>query len=61
MVLGEDCRLTVVQADPTAYKALKPPVELMDTRPCWTVPALSAGVLYVRNTRKMMALRMAGR
>ena len=58
IVLGEDCRLAIVDASPRAYKALKPPVKVLPSDRCWTVPALSQGVLYVRDLEEMRAYEL---
>ena len=60
VVLGEGCRLAVVKADPARYTALRPPVEVLDSGRCWTVPALANGVVYVRDLKTMKALKLAG-
>ena len=57
-VLGEDCRLVIVEATPTAYTPIKPPVKALPSDRCWTVPALSGGVVYLRDLAEMRAYRL---
>ena len=61
IVLGEDCRLVIVEATPTSYTPLKPPARVLPSDRCWTVPALSGGVLYVRDLEQMRAIELIGR
>jgi outer membrane protein assembly factor BamB len=58
VVLGEDCRLAIVEATPKAYTPLKPPIRVLPSDRCWTVPALSNGVLYVRDLEQMRAIEL---
>ena len=58
IVLGEDCRLAIVKASPKGYEPLKTPVKVLPSDRCWTVPALSKGVLYVRDLVEMKALSL---
>jgi len=61
VVLGEDCRLVIVQATPHSYTPLKPPARVLPSDRCWTVPALSSGVLYVRDLEQMRAIELIRR
>jgi outer membrane protein assembly factor BamB len=61
VILGEDCRLAIVEASPTTYTPLKPPVRVLPSDRCWTVPAFANGVLYVRDLEQMRALELVGR
>ncbi|MGB0590536.1 MAG: PQQ-binding-like beta-propeller repeat protein [Myxococcota bacterium] len=61
VVLGEDCRLAIVEATPKAYTPVKPPVRILPSDRCWTVPALSDGVLFVRDLEQMRAVELIKR
>lgn len=58
IVLGEDCRLVIAEATPKAYTPMKPPVKVLPSDRCWTVPALSSGVLYLRDLEEMRAYQL---
>jgi outer membrane protein assembly factor BamB len=61
IVLGGDCRLVIVRADPTRYTPIRPPAKVFESERCWTVPTLANGVLYVRNLKTMKALQLRRR
>ena len=61
VVLGGDCRLVIVRADPAGYTPLQPPAKVLESERCWTVPALANGVLYVRDLKTMKALQLRRR
>jgi outer membrane protein assembly factor BamB len=58
LVLSDKGKLVLVEASPSAYKA-KASVEALNGR-CITVPALAAGRLYLRNTKELVCLDVAG-
>ena len=58
LVLGGDCRLVIVRADPSAYTPLRPPAKVLESDRCWTAPALANGVAYVRDLKMMKALQL---
>ncbi|MDJ0838716.1 MAG: PQQ-like beta-propeller repeat protein [Acidobacteriota bacterium] len=55
-VMGERGRLVLVEATPKAYTE-KGSMQVLTGR-CWTQPTLSNGVLYVRNNKEMVALKV---
>ena len=48
IVIGETGRLVIVEATPSAYKEIAA-AKVLDGR-CWTMPVLSNGRIYVRNS-----------
>ena len=48
IVIGESGRLAIIEASPTAYKEIAA-AKVLDGR-CWTMPVLSNGRIYVRNS-----------
>ena len=54
IILGEEGKLALVEANPNEYneKAL---FQLFDDK-CWTVPTLAGGRLYLRNQKEMVCL-----
>ncbi|MDZ7343176.1 MAG: PQQ-binding-like beta-propeller repeat protein [candidate division KSB1 bacterium] len=59
IVLGEQGKLGLVEATPTAYKEKASAQPL--TGKCWTMPALAGGKLYLRNQKEMLCLDMTGK
>lgn len=60
IVLDEQCRLSVVAADPAGHKVLVPPKPILTNGPCWTAPSISNGVLYARDLAEVVALELRG-
>ena len=54
IVLGDGGRLVLVAADPAAYRELSG-VQIFKGK-TWTVPSLSAGRLYLRDEKEIIAL-----
>ena len=57
IVLGEQGKLALVEANPDRYVE-KASVQIMDGR-CWTAPTLAEGRLYLRNREEMLCLDFA--
>ena len=53
VVLGENCKLAVIEANPEKA-IIKAEIQLDGDR-CWTIPSLANGILYVRDLQQMMA------
>jgi outer membrane protein assembly factor BamB len=56
VVLGEDCRASLVAADPKAHRVVAGPHTWLASGPCWTAPALADGVLYLRDAKHLVAV-----
>ena len=56
IVLGDEGKLALVEATPTAYVE-KARVQVLQGR-CWTAPTLAGGRLYVRDEKEMVCLDM---
>ena len=59
IVLGEQGRLALVEADPSRYKE-KGQVQILTGR-SWTSPALAMGKLYLRNQKELVCLDLVDR
>lgn len=54
IILGEEGNLALAKATPTQYQEIAR-TQIFDGR-CWTVPTLSGGKLYLRNTEELICL-----
>jgi outer membrane protein assembly factor BamB len=50
LVVSEDGELLVAEASPKAFRELAR-TKVLDGGPCWTVPVLANGIVYVRNQK----------
>ena len=55
MVLSESCSLSLVRPDRKKLTVVAGPTPAVEGAPCWTVPALSDGLLYVRSPNQLQA------
>ncbi len=58
LALTDDGQVVVVKASPQAYEEVARAKVL--TGKCWTTPALSSGLLYVRSTKEAACLDLSG-
>ena len=58
IILGENGKLALAEATPSAYKE-KAQVQVLEGR-CFTPPTLASGKLYLRNHKEMICLDMTG-
>ncbi|MDE0042821.1 MAG: PQQ-like beta-propeller repeat protein [Candidatus Poribacteria bacterium] len=54
IILGEEGNLALAKATPTQYEEIVQ-MQIFDGR-CWTMPTLSGGRLYLRNTEELICL-----
>jgi hypothetical protein len=57
LVLGEYGKLALVEATPEEYRE-KASARVLNSRRCWTMPALADGQLYLRDKAKVLCLKM---
>lgn len=60
IVVDEQCRLSVVAAEPAALRVVTPARSILTGGTCWTAPAVSNGVLYTRNLTEVVAWELRG-
>jgi outer membrane protein assembly factor BamB len=59
VVLGEQCNLAVVEASSKGFSQVGETLQVLPTSdPCWTVPSVADGHLFVRNGAEMAAYKL---
>jgi outer membrane protein assembly factor BamB len=56
IVLSETCEVSLIKAAPDALKIVAPAEKLLEGKPCWTVPSLANGIVYLRSPSELVAL-----
>lgn len=56
LVLSESCQLSVVAADPAGHRVVAGPFKVLASEPCWTVPSVADGVIYLRDNAHLVAV-----
>lgn len=59
LLLDEQCALHLVDATPEGWREIGEPIQVFDDGPCWTAPAISDGLMVVRNDTQAAGWRIA--
>lgn len=58
VVVSEQCAISLVKATPKGHEPVGKSLQTLTTAPCWTAPALAAGVLYARDGKDLVAIEI---
>ena len=58
IVLAEDCSVSLLPPTEKGPVKVGQTARVLDGSPCWTVPALANGVLFVRDGKQLVALEV---
>ena len=58
LVVSENCTVSMVKATPKGHQVVGTPIRPLTGEPCWSAPAVSQGVLYLRDGAEMAAIEI---